>query len=75
MLAQAETPNFGRLSPDAQEQLVAKARQKILAAHAAWNNGGQAEAAAATMTPEQRMKMFTDNLDKILEVVRAQKSK
>ena len=75
MLAQAETPDFGRLSPDAQEQLVAKARQKILAAHAAWNNGGQAGAAAATMTPEQRMKMFTDNLDKILEVVRAQKSK
>ena len=75
MLAQAETPDFGRLSPDAQEQLVAKARQKILAAHAAWNNGGQAGAAAATMTPEQRMKLFTDNLDKIVEALRAQKSK
>jgi hypothetical protein len=67
--------DFDQLSPDAQGQLVAKARQEIRDEIAAWNNGGQAGATAATMTQEQRMKMFTDNLDKIIEVLRAKQSK
>ena len=67
--------NFDQLSPDAQGKLLAEARQEIRDEIAAWNNGGQAGATAATMTQEQRMKMFTDNLDKIIEVLRAKQSK
>jgi len=67
--------DFDQLSPDAQGKLLAEARQEIRDEIAAWNNGGQAGATAATMTQEQRMKMFTDNLDKIIEVLRAKQSK
>jgi hypothetical protein len=67
--------DFDQLSPDAKGKLLAEARQEIRDEIAAWNNGGQAGETAATMTQERRVKMFTDNLDKIIEVLRAKQPK